>query len=69
MAVHQFLQDIHHNTYILRMQKMVSTVQIQTQGPLNGFSSWLLDVGPSKQQRNVLQMSFRAPIQRLFEYL
>ena len=68
MAVHQFLQDIHHNTYILRMQKMVSTVQIQTQGPLNGFSSWLPDVDPSKQQRSVLQTSFRVPIQQQFEY-
>ena len=69
MVIHLFQPDIHHNTYIRRMQKMALIVQIQTQVLLNDFSSLLLGGDLLMQQHTVWQMSFLDQVQRLFEYL
>ena len=68
-VIHLFQPDIHHNTYIRRMQKMVLIVQIQTQVLSDDFSSLLLGGDLLMQQHNVWQMSFLGQVQRLFEYL
>ena len=69
MVVHLFQPDIHHNTYIRRMQKMVLIVQTQIQDLLNDFSSLRPGGDLLMQQHIVLQMSFHGQVQQQFEYL
>ena len=69
MVVHLFQPDIHHNTYIRRMQKTVLIAQIQILDLLDDFSSLRLGGALLMQQHIVLQMSFHGQVQQQFEYL
>ena len=69
MVVHLFQPDIHHSTYIRRMQKTVLIVQTQILDLLDDFSSLRLGGVLLMQQRIVLQMSFHGQVQQQYEYL